>query len=301
MRRTATRALCAATVAGCAGGAAAIAAEPDKGTVSNASPKVTWVGQLSEGSYFASRALLFANTGGDPGAAPCDQGCDTYTVTVADQKDLTVGADSPAEDTADPAQTVIRVKKPDGSYLTTFGETTKGKPLLVKFKNAPKGDYVVDVGDTYAQAHEYAGQAFLGAGAPANNGGPPPPPPSTQPIPGVEQGEGPKTPTGGGNAQNINIDIKPGKASARKLKKSRKLKVTVTVSRPVASLTGTLKKRKTTVGTAKRGQTTGTVKVVVKLSKKAARKIKKGSLGLTFVARDGQTIASKTVKVAVRK
>ena len=290
MTPTATRALIAASLLTGALGATAVAADPDKGTVSADSPKVTWRGQVSEGSYFVSRAMILADATGNGGDVPCDQGCDSFALTVATKKDLTVSADSPAT-TDDPGQTVIRVTKPDGSYLTTVGESSEGKPVIVKFKNADTGDYAIDVSDNYADAHEYAGSASLAVPPPAAGPtAPPAAPPATSNPPA----------SGGTQGQDIDLAVKAGKASLRKLRKSRKLTAKVTVSREVAKLSGFLRKGKATIATATRGKTSGTVSVTLKLAKKAAKKLKKGTLTLTFVADDGQgTTATRTVKVKV--
>ena len=306
MNRHGARALCATLVAGGALAATALAADPDKGTVSAEAPKVTWKGEVGDGSYFTYVALA---TEPEPGTVPCEQGCDTFTLTVAKQADLTIGADSPGEDTADPDGVVLRVQKPDGSFVTTEGDSTKGKPLTVKFKNAATGDYVINYANNYAAAQTYDGFAQLGLAAPAQAPGQnpstnQPPPPSPSPVPGGQQQGNPPQPglTPSGQGRNIDITIKAGKASARKLRKSRKLKATVKVSREVAKLRGFLRRGKKTIGKASRGRTNGTVRVTLKLSKKAARKLRKGTLALTFVADDGTgTVASKTVKVRVGK
>lgn len=305
MTRPRFRALCAASIAGACVAATAFAANPESGTVSAESPQVKWLGQNTEGSYAASRAMIFADAAGDPGAAPCEQGCDSFKLTVKTQKDLTIGADSPSED-VEPDQVVIRVQKPDGSYLTTVGDSNKGKPLTVKFKNAATGDYVIDYSNNYADAHEYDGFAQLGSGAPAGSGASPntPPPPSTMPVPGGQQQGNPPTPAtaGGGPGQNIDIKVKVGKLSARKLKKARRLTATITVSREVATLTAQLKKGKKVLGSGKRGKTSGTVKVKLKLSKKSARKLRKGTLALAVRAADGNgTSAVKAIKVKLRR
>ena len=303
MSRLSRRALCGILIAGGGLAGTAVAADPESGTVSAAAPKVTWKGAYSEGSYFVSRAMILEDGAGQNGQTPCAQGCDTFTLTVADSQDLTISANSPSEDAADPDQVVIRVKKPDDSYLTTVGESSATKPLVVKFKKAPVGEYVIDYSNNYADAGTYDGVAFLGSGtaptatptpAPSGGGGGGQQPQPAGPLPGGSAG------SGGG--QNIDISVKVGKQSARKLKKSRKLTATVTVSREVAKVSAFLRKGSKLVGSGRRGTTAGTAKLTVKLSKKAARKLRKGTYALAVVADDGKgTTATKTVKVKVRK
>lgn len=319
MHRSRILALCAVSAGAGTLATTAIAADPDKGTVSAETPKVTWKGELT-GSYFALLAFAAASDAGQPEQAPCEAGCDSFALNVAKQADLTIGADSPGDGDPSPDSVAIRVKKPDGSTLITFGDSQKGKPMTIKFKNAATGDYVIDYTNNYETESAYDAFAQLAIAAPAppaqtpggNNS--PPPPPLTEPVPGSNQQGSPPTPGGvqtpGASsqpgspqqAQNIDLTIKPGKASVRKLKKSRKLTATVKVSREVASLVGTLRKGSKKIATARRGKTAGTVKVTLKLSKKTARKLKKGTLKLSFAAKDAQgTTVSKTVKVKVRK
>ena len=305
MNRHRLRAILAATIAGGTLAATAFAAEPDKGTISAEAPKVTWKGSVSDGPYLSYTAFRNEGAAGQDGRFPCGQGCDRFTLTVAKQGDVTLGADAASGFVA------LRVKKPDGSYVTTSGEASEGKPLTVKFKGAPTGEYVIDYANNNCCASEYTGFAQLGSGAAAATPGQQPssnpPPPSPTPIPNSGQQGQPVTPgtgpvTGSGQGENIDLKINAGKVSARKLKKSRKLKVTVTVSREVAKLRGFLRKGRKTVGKATRGKTSGQVKVTLKLSKKAVRKLKKGTFRLTFVADDAKgTTASKTVKLTVRK
>jgi hypothetical protein len=291
--------------------ATAVAAEPDKGTVSSEAPKVTWKGEVT-GSFFALLGLAAASDAGNPQAAPCELGCDTFTLTVATKADLTIGADSPGEAADGPDSVVLRVKKPDGSTVSTFGDSNKGKPLTVKFKGAATGEYVIDYANNYGDVSEYDAFAEIPAAPKAE--APPeqgetantPPPPSPSPVPaGQGQGTPPQpatAPSQPNQAENIDLRIAAGKVSARKLKKSRKLQATVSVSRDVAKLTGFLRKGSKTIAKSRRGTTRGTVRVTLKLSKQAARKVRKGPYALTFVADDGKgTTASKTVKVKIRK
>lgn len=295
MNRKGIRLLCAASVAGGALATTAIAADPENGTVNDATPKVTWKGEVT-GSTVALFGMAGASDSGDPGRAPCEAPtCDTFTLQVAKQADLSIGADV----AGDGILIGLRIKKPDGSSLFTLEEASKGKPVVVKFKKAAVGEYVVDYTSQTDEPTGYDAFAEIPAPAPAT---PPPSEPAPAPEPGGQQQPPPAAPAPAPAAQNIDLTIKPGKASARKLKKSRKLAATVTVSREVAKLTGFLRKGSKTIGKVSRGTTAGTVKVTLKLSKTAAKKLKKGAYTLTFVADDGKgTTASKTVKVKVTK
>ena len=289
--------LCGVLVASGALAATAVAAEPEAGTVSETAPKVTWTGEVTA-SWFPSRAVIAENAAGQDGRTPCESPtCDTFTLTVADSKDLSIGADGPGE-ASDPDQVIIRIKKPDESYLTTIGDASKGKPLVIKFKKAATGDYVVDYWNYYTNATTpYDGFAELSvpppAATPAPGGGGTTPPPQSTPTP---------TPTGPSGGENIDVKVKVGKASARKLAKARKLAATVTVSRQVAKVTAFLRKGSKLIASGRRGTTTGTAKLTLKLSKKAAKKLKKGTYTLAVVADDGRgTTASKSTKVKVAK
>lgn len=306
MSRNHRRAFCGLLIAGGAVAGTAVAATPENGTVSNASPRIAWAGEVTA-SWTPSRAVIAENAAGADGTTPCEAPtCDTFKLTVADPNDLSIGADGPGE-ASDPDQLIIRIKKPDESYLTTIGEGSKGKPLVIKFKKAAKGDYIVDYWNYYVSATTpYDAFAQLGTGTTGAPAG------GTDTTAGGTAGGGTSggspgpTPQGPGSApaarENIDIKVKASKTSARKLKKTRKLTAKVTVSRQVAKITAFLRKGKKVVAKGKRGTTTGTAKLKLKLSKKAAKKVRKGKYKLTVVADDGKgTTASKTIKVRVRK
>src|SRR4051812_3648319 len=112
--------------------AAASAATPDKGTVSAASPKVTWKGTL-EHPYADHLAYNYEPSG----TLPCDAPqCDTFTLDVADSADLAIVVQS--EQTPDMS---LRIQKPDGSWTYYDGWSDSAKPTTVKIKKAPTGTY----------------------------------------------------------------------------------------------------------------------------------------------------------------
>ena len=290
-----------AVLAGSAG-----AATPESGTVNSANPRVDWKGEVTA-SWTSSRAVILSNAAGQSGHVPCQAPmCDTFKLEVGEKKDLTIGVTSPEPGD----QVILRIKNPAGEYVTTVGDTDSKGFMTVKTKNAAPGPYVIDYWNYYiGGTQEYAGFAQLGVPAA-------PPPPAggntgggTQnPDPHQQAPQGSPPPSGGqaqpqpsaAPIQTIALKVKVGKASAKKLKKAKKLSVKVTVSR-AATVTGVLKKGKKRIGKGKLvlKKTSGTLKL--KISKKVARKLKKGSYKLNVVATDGKTSTSKTVKVKVRK
>ena len=162
------------------------------------------------------------------------------------------------------------------------GGAAGGKVFKVVIKNAPTGDYTIDHFNNARAARNNDSFAELGgAAAPA-------------PAPGEPPAEGPGDPP---PAQAIELQVKVGKQSARKLSKSRKLPAKVTVSREVSSITGTLKRGRKVVGNGSLGTTSGTKTLLVKLPKK----LRAGRHALTVTASDGQTSTTRTVKVKVVK
>lgn len=267
------------------GSAAAPAADPANGTVSKAQPKVTWTGEVT-GSYF-NRIPVIA-TGDD--TVPCSPpGCDAFALTLADSDDLTVTADAPesTSTTGGASQVTIRIRKPDGSVLITTGDASPEKPLTVKIKKAPAGDYGVEYFNYFVDGPiEYVGTATLGSA------------PTAAPAPAASGGTPPSGQPGPQPAQDLSVTVKVGKASARKLAKSRKLAATVSVSRAVKSVTATLRSGKKVVGKGKLGAVTGSAKLTLKLSKK----LKKGKYKLTVAASDGAGVsAARTITVKVGK
>lgn len=264
--------------------AVAVAATPESGTVSKASPTLKWTGEVT-GSYFNRVPILIGDLAGAPGdTVPCAQEgttCDVFTLNVADSDDLVIGADAPdAEDSV-----TLRITKPDGEVVVSTGEVGgPGKPHKVKFPAAPVGEYTIEYFTFYTGTAAYTGIAELATPAPAPTepgAAPPPPPTAPNPPPAVA----------------FTIDAKVGKVSAKKANKTRKLSATVKPSRPVEKVVAQLRKGKTVVGSVTTGKFTGG-KITLKLKKK----LKKGAYTFVVEATDAAgTRVGKSIKVKVAK
>jgi hypothetical protein len=195
--------------------AVAPAADPEKATVSAASPAVAWTGTL-EHPYPFHNAFNYEPTAGITGSIPCEPpGCDTFTLDVADQADLAIVVQS--EQTSELS---LRIQAPDGSWTYHDGWSDTAKPTTVKLKKAAKGTYVVNVvarvfGSTnptaVADTADYAGAATL-AVAPA--------PVVSAPAPAVAP-----APAGAPAPPAAKPKAKPScKAKARKIKNAKKRK-----------------------------------------------------------------------------
>ena len=296
------RAFCGLLItAGAIGAGSAIAAEPGNGKIDSANPRIDWKGEVTA-SWVPSRAVILADIAGESGSVPCEAPtCDSFALTVGEKKDLTIGVTAPEPDD----QVIFRVQQPDGAYVTTVANADAKGNVIVKFKGAAPGDYVLDYWNYYTTGTQpYAGYAQLAvpaAAAPAPAADTPPNQQQQTPQqgqPGAPQQTGPQPqPTQPNEA--IALNVKVGKASAKKLKKARKLVATVTVSRP-ATVSGTLKKGKKTVAKGK-VLVKSSGKLKLKIAKKAAKKLKKGTYKLVVSATDGRMSTSKTVKVKIRK
>jgi len=283
MSRTPRRVLCGILIAGGLA-STAVAATPESGTVSKSSPRVDWTGQTI-GSYFTRvPAAITAND-----TVPCEApSCDSFALTVADSANLTVAADigQPADNAG---AVTIRIRKPDNSVVVGSSDAdsvSAGKHYKIVIKNAPTGAYTVEYWNNFFDGpidyNGYAELAVASATPPPNDGTSAPPPPGGTPP---------------GQTEAIDLQVKVGKVSSRKLRKSRKFPATITVSREVSSVTATFAKGKKTLGKGTLGRTSGTKKLTVK----TAKKVKKGTYSLSVVATDGETSTSKVVKVKVRK
>lgn len=300
------RAVCGLLIsAGAIAAGTAFAAEPGNGKIDSASPRIDWKGEVTA-SWVPSRAVILADIAGESGSVPCEAPtCDSFALTVGEKKDLTIGVTAPEPDD----QVVFRVKQPDGAFVTTVANADAKGNVVVKFKGAAPGEYVLDYWNYYTSGTQpYAGYAQLAvpaAAAPAPAADTPPnqqqqAPQTGQPAQQQQQTGQQPAPQANTPIEALKLSVKVAKASAKKLKKAKKLKVKVTVSRP-ATVTATLKKGKKAVGKGKLAikKSSGTLKL--KFAKKAAKKLKKGKYVLTVVANDGKTSTSKKVKVKIRK
>lgn len=288
-----------------AGAAAAHAATPESGEVSKANPKVQWTGEVI--NSYANRIPVIIT---EDDSFPClPQSCDMFTLNVKETDDLTLTADAPESTSTDGSsgsQVTLRIRKPDGSvsvHTTEQAGASPEKPLVVKLKKAATGTYEIEYYNYYlatAGFIPYTATATLGtpssAPAPVNQGAGEQP--GTTPSTG-QPGSQPEQPPA---QQEIAVTVKTGKLSARRIKKSRKLNATVSVSREVQKVTATLKKGKKVVGKGKLGRVQGAAKLTVKLAKKVARKLKKGTYALTVAATDNAGSSGvRTVKLKIRK
>jgi hypothetical protein len=270
-----------ATLAAATTAATALAAEPDKGTVSTATPKVEWAGELTgSGTYYEAWAQ-------DPTIeCPGTPVCDPFTLTVGDAgHSVTLKLNIDRENTAggDPGFG-IRVGFPDGSYQYVQGNAGPKTQGTVKLKNLKPGDYEINTvashvccnPDPYRESAE-ATDVASAAPAPTTTGG------------GTQQHAPPPAPQ---------LTVKPSKASAKKLTKTRRYRVTASTSAPLHAVTAKLLKGKTAVASAKLASLSGTKMLVLKV----AKKVKKGTYTVTVSGTDDQNrVVTTGVKVKVSK
>jgi hypothetical protein len=281
---TRRRGLAAATVVLALGATAAItnAATPSEGTVSNSSPTVEWTGTLAEG------AATYNAMNNNPDAPCAPPSCDTFALTVADGGPLTLTCELGRTGSSGDADCGFRITDPSGATSFTGGTSGPGKPYTLKIKNAAKGDYTVDVTDSFiGSPGGYTAKATLGAASTPAPAPPttPTPPPSTAPAPQPQPG--------------TTISIATRSASAKKLRKARKLGVSLRSSAPVHDVKVTLKRGSKTLASGKLARMASSGKVTLKLKGKAA-KLKPGSYRLIAAATDDQgrpTSAGRTLKV----
>jgi len=209
------------------------AADPESGTVSRSSPKVTWTGQVTS---FQSWQLY------NQGQHRCLQpSCDTFTLEVAEAGGnlaLTVASqDSPS---------YVEVVKPDGSsQLFGSAETVKGT-----IKNAPSGSYTIHVAQNESTQATHQGTAELSfpsatPPAPAAPGGEPPP-----------QAEPPATTL---------------KVLTSKARRGRKLSIALQTSAPLSDVRATLLRGSRTVAAGRLGSLRDRGKIAVKAARALKR------------------------------
>jgi len=250
----------------------ALAASPENGSVSNATPRVEWTGEAA--GYGSSLLNLISETAGaDPACeAPA---CDTFTLEVVDSNDLTISFDNIKASGPGCDCPRIAVKKPDGSFVYLAAEAEK--PVVMKIKAAPKGKY-----ELYLQTNEqaqndasYKASAVLAVPAAAPPaGGEPPAGPAPTPAPGQPQPGQAQPPAQAGPQ----ITIKTRTASARKSK--RKLTVAVSSSQALSGVVAQLLKGKKVVAKGKLATLNGAGKVALK-----GKKLKKGRYTLVVTGK----------------
>ena len=263
----------------------AVAATPSSGTVSKDSPTVEWTGLLAE-------SFLAFNVIANSPEAPCvPPGCDTFALQVADggaNLELAINLDSTADD-GSAATAGMRIASPDGSSEFVSGPSDPDKAFKHTIKKAAAGAYTIDVVNTFVGAPGgYTGRATLLIPGAATTPTTPAPPPSQGQNPAAQQQPAPLP----------KLTAKVGKASAKKLAKSRKLSVKLTTTAPLTKLAAVLRKGSKSAGKGKLAKLDSKGTLVVKLPKK---KLKTGTYKLTVQGLDSQNrtvTATATVKVS---
>ena len=279
MNQRASRTLFALAAVAAAGSiAVANAAEPSEGTISNATPKVEWGGTL------ASSGITNNIWSEDPTFACNPPACDHFALTVADAGTVTVTLNmlSTNADGSDPG-CGIRIIKPDGSAEWFDGTCSEKSAMKVVLKNAPKGEYSVDVASSHVccGTEDYKASAFLPAGAAA-------PAPGAIPVPTVTPAPAPE----------VKLTARVPALSAKKLKKTKKFVATLNSSGLLTNVNGLLVNKTRKLGSGKLASLNGTAKMTVKVK----RALKPGRYTLSVGGRDAQgRNAVATAGVRVKK
>lgn len=255
---------------------AAQAADPESGTVSAASPTVSWKGQVIS-------AGITNNAWAQDPSAPCEApACDTFALEVADSANLVLKLKGFKENTAggDPG-CGIRVTAPSGEQTYHSGTCGPSTEMRVTIKNAPKGSYTIDVADSHvvSQPEDYEASATLAVPPPAVAPAPAPTvPPASEPAP--------------------SLTVKVPALSAKRLKRARRFTATLTSSAPLTAVRATLTRGKKRVAGGRLASLDGTGKLAIKVKKG----LKKGTYRLRVGGRDAQgREVVDAVKVKVRR
>ena len=252
--------------------APAHAATPENGTVSAASPTVSWSGTANGYGYTAAN---FAITTAGQAPAPCQApACDTFTLTVADRADLNLLVTGTDGDNIE-----LRVTKPDGE--TVFVSNVQPEERL-KIKAAAPGEYVVGIATQAPMGFPgtYEASATL-AIAPA------------QPVapPAVATPPAPAAPAEPAPAASLGLATKS--VSARK----RRFRLALTSTGPVTGVKVALRKGRKVFARSSLRSLNGKGSVALKLRKK----LKPGSYQVVLSATDGGHTVGLTTKLRVKK
>jgi methionine-rich copper-binding protein CopC len=240
----------------------ALATEPSSGEVSKGSPKFAWTGATTS-SYPNYVAM-----GQDPDGTPCQSpACDTFTLKVADGGiDLTIRAHMDKDGSTGPANTGLRITKPDGSKQWNTGTSGASSELKVVLKKAPAGEYVIDLLNNFVgQEQTFSASAELAVPVAS---------PVTAPAPAPTAAPAPAP------APETKLTVKPAKIKA----KAKKLAVAVTASAPITGVKATLARGGRKFATGKAARISGSAKIAVKL----AKKLKPGKYLMTVTGTDAQ-------------
>lgn len=236
----------------------ALAAEPSSGEVSPGSPKVEWTGSTTNSypNYVAMNQ--------DPEGTPCQTPtCDTFTLKVAGGGvDLVIRAHMEEDGSTGPANTGLRITKPDGSKQWQTGPSGETAELKVTIKKAPAGEYEIDLLNNFVgPAENYLASAELAV------------PPAAAPAPAPDPAPAPAPPA------ETKLTVKPAKARAAK-----KLKVSVSTTAPLKGVTATLARGGKRFATGRLATLNGSGKVTLK----ARKALKPGKYLVTVAGTDGQ-------------
>ena len=250
------------------------AANPESGAVSKAAPKFSWTGTLDQ-SYPQYTAMQPETAAGAPCEAP---GCDTFTLEVAPDAagfplSFAIGQDG--------GFVGLRITAPDGTVtMEKVASESASKPATFSVAKAQAGKYELAITDNSITPVAYKGTATLKVPAPEPGAEPTPAP--TAPASGTP------APSGGGQQTSpppaTTMSVAAGRASAKKLKKARKLLVEISVSAPVTGVVAKILKGKKALATGKAARVDNVGKVTVKLRKP----LRKGSYAIQVTGTDGQ-------------
>lgn len=255
------------------------AASPESGTVSAAAPKVNWEGTVQ------SSGIFYMAWDEDP-EIPCDPpACDPFMLKVDGAHSLlTVSLNVQNESAAGgEGGGGLRIKLPSGEYNWVKGTSGPKTALRVKLKNPAPGDYEVTSVASYicCGPSDYLASAEVPGGAPA----PAPAPATGAPAPSASPEPAPS------------ITVKAGKLSAKKLKKAKKFTVALSSNGQVNKLKASFRKGKKAIGAGTLASLNGSGKLTIKIAKKAAKKLKKGTYSFSVSGTDSQ---GRTVGTSLR-
>ena len=258
----------------------ALAAEPTEGEVSSSKPKFEWTGSTTSSypNYVAMNQ--------DPEGTPCQTPtCDAFKLKVTGGGvDLTIRAHMEKDGSTGPANTGLRITKPDGTKQWQTGPSGATQELKVVLKKAPAGDYLVELTNNFVgSAQNYLASAELAVPAAA--------PPA--PAPASPTTTEPSSPPPAQSAPETKLTVKPVKARAAK-----KLKASLSTSAPLSNLTATLARGGKAQATGKLARLAGSGKIALK----AKKRLKPGRYVLTVTGTDeqGRTVTGQA-PVTIRR
>lgn len=157
----------------------AVAADPEAGTVSGATPTAEWTGEPTDPSSAAYLAAQLAESAADACAAP-GSACDTFTLTVAPGGGTTLTVTA----TAVSADDFVALSVTDPAGEESFTATDAQSETIV-IENPAEGDYTVQVlGSPFLTTSvPYAGKATLEGAPGAEPTATPTPDPTPAPTP----------------------------------------------------------------------------------------------------------------------